>query len=169
MVVRVLFFFLMVRRQPGSTLFPYTTLFRSENALAEDPRDARFHLWAEGLQEGLGLATVGEEVYVLQRGELSRVSDTDGDDRVDRVETISMDWGLSGNYHEFGFGLPRDDAGSFYASFNVGFWDPQGWHGRSRAEHRGGGLRFAPDGRTPRVGGGVWGPGGLGRFGGAHG
>src|SRR2546428_3670807 len=28
-VVRVLFFFLMIRRPPRSTLFPYTTLFRS--------------------------------------------------------------------------------------------------------------------------------------------
>src|SRR5205809_2548243 len=27
--VRALFFFLMIRRPPGSTLFPYTTLFRS--------------------------------------------------------------------------------------------------------------------------------------------
>src|SRR5207344_3512232 len=30
------FFFLMIRRPPRSTLFPYTTLFRS--ALAHDPR-----------------------------------------------------------------------------------------------------------------------------------
>ena len=151
---------------PDGTLLASTRrgqIWRIENALAEDPRDARFHLWAEGLQEGLGLATVGEEVYVLQRGELSRVSDTDGDDRVDRVETISMDWGLSGNYHEFGFGLPRDDAGSFYASFNVGFWDPQWWHGQSRAEHRGWVLRFAPDGTTTPVASGFRSPCGLGR------
>src|SRR5438874_3745099 len=30
----VLFFFLMLRRHPRSTLFPYTTLFRSVGALA---------------------------------------------------------------------------------------------------------------------------------------
>src|SRR4051812_49806462 len=33
-----LFFFLMIRRPPRSTLFPYTTLFRSE-ILLDDPRD----------------------------------------------------------------------------------------------------------------------------------
>src|SRR3712207_7069142 len=33
---RVRFFFLMIRRPPGSTLFPYTTLFRSP-----DPQRAR--------------------------------------------------------------------------------------------------------------------------------
>src|SRR3712207_7196045 len=30
MVERIVFFFLMIRRPPRSTLFPYTTLFRSE-------------------------------------------------------------------------------------------------------------------------------------------
>src|SRR5256885_16429870 len=40
-VVRLsfLFFFLMIRRPPRSTLFPYTTLFRSRRLLAA-PRDA---------------------------------------------------------------------------------------------------------------------------------
>src|SRR5712664_4704564 len=33
----VLFFFLMLRRPPRSTLFPYTTLFRSHTALHESP------------------------------------------------------------------------------------------------------------------------------------
>src|SRR5205807_10157067 len=40
----LLFFFLMVRRPPRSTLFPYTTLFRSVRGLdapgEPDPRDA---------------------------------------------------------------------------------------------------------------------------------
>src|SRR2546430_3284799 len=31
----VLFFFLMIRRPPRSTLFPYTTLFRSRGTLVE--------------------------------------------------------------------------------------------------------------------------------------
>src|SRR3712207_7605570 len=31
------FFFLMIRRPPRSTLFPYTTLFRSERAAARSP------------------------------------------------------------------------------------------------------------------------------------
>src|SRR2546430_14240416 len=39
-----LFFFLMIRRPPRSTLFPYTTLFRSDvedGALAPQAQDAR--------------------------------------------------------------------------------------------------------------------------------
>src|SRR3712207_8870597 len=34
-----IFFFLMIRRPPRSTLFPYTTLFRSQNACTADPQD----------------------------------------------------------------------------------------------------------------------------------
>src|SRR5438876_8865246 len=36
MLLFLLFFFLMIRRPPRSTLFPYTTLFRSVVALAID-------------------------------------------------------------------------------------------------------------------------------------
>src|SRR3712207_9235185 len=39
-LVSVLFFFLMIRRPPRSTLFPYTTLFRSlDRALRPDALD----------------------------------------------------------------------------------------------------------------------------------
>src|SRR3712207_7805133 len=34
--VHLVFFFLMIRRPPRSTLFPYTTLFRSEEVKARD-------------------------------------------------------------------------------------------------------------------------------------
>src|SRR5438105_7282415 len=37
----VLFFFLMIRRPPRSTLFPYTTLFRSLVSGALQPSEAR--------------------------------------------------------------------------------------------------------------------------------
>src|SRR3989475_886798 len=36
LLVFFFFFFLMIRRPPRSTLFPYTTLFRSENDTGED-------------------------------------------------------------------------------------------------------------------------------------
>src|SRR3712207_7418585 len=36
----LLFFFLMIRRPPRSTLFPYTTLFRSAERLADQANDA---------------------------------------------------------------------------------------------------------------------------------
>src|ERR1039457_2641850 len=46
--VILLFFFLMIRRPPRSTLFPYTTLFRSaktlrDNLLSTYPKQVRFY------------------------------------------------------------------------------------------------------------------------------
>src|SRR3712207_8247401 len=38
-----LFFFLMIRRPPRSTLFPYTTLFRSLSGLGSRPRNSCAH------------------------------------------------------------------------------------------------------------------------------
>src|SRR2546427_6924852 len=41
----IIFFFLMIRRPPRSTLFPYTTLFRSLNPLGFKDRAPIFALW----------------------------------------------------------------------------------------------------------------------------
>lgn len=133
-----------------------------DNPMAEDPAEARFHIFAEGLHEGLGLKVVEDRIYVMQRGELSRLIDLDGDQVCDRIETISQAWGMSGNYHEFAFGLPVDAEGNFYVSTNVGFWSPEWWHGISREPYRGWVMRIAPDGTMTPLAHGVRSPAGLG-------
>jgi hypothetical protein len=133
-----------------------------EHALDPDPAAARFKLFAEGLQEGLGLKVVNDQIYVLQRSELSRLTDLDGDGTCDRIETISNDFGVSGNYHEFAFGLPTDAAGNFYVSLNVGFTEPKWWHGRSLAPWRGWVMKIAPDGTTTPLASGFRSPCGIG-------
>src|SRR5258708_33784810 len=54
----VFFFFLMIRRPPRSTLFPYTTLFRSVFGTAEITplRPLEDGLWLEALSNGPTLA-----------------------------------------------------------------------------------------------------------------
>src|SRR5260370_5701387 len=47
----LLFFFLMIRRPPRSTLFPYTTLFRSPLARQDSP--VKWKLWREPIKSGL--------------------------------------------------------------------------------------------------------------------
>ena len=133
-----------------------------ENPLAEDPADARFSLFAEGLQEGLGLTVVDGTIHVLQRGELSKLLDADGDGRCDRVDTVCDGWGLSGHYHEFAFGLPRDAAGNFFLSLNVSFGDPHWWHGRSTAPWRGWIVKVTPRGELEPYALGFRSPCGLG-------
>ncbi|MCY2961893.1 MAG: DUF1080 domain-containing protein [Planctomycetota bacterium] len=134
-----------------------------ENALADDPGAAKFTLFAEGLREGLGLAVVDGEIVVLQRQELSRLRDTDKDGRCDRIETICDTWGLSTNYHEFAFGLPRDAAGNFYVSLNLGFGEPHWWHGQSYEPWRGWVLKIAPDGSMKPFASGFRSPCGIAR------
>src|SRR3712207_9258248 len=63
-VYRLYFFFLMIRRPPRSTLFPYTTLFRSLDEPGLEPDSA---LLAVELSE-----VCGTDVH-LQRGRLAGV------------------------------------------------------------------------------------------------
>src|SRR6266702_8723878 len=58
------FFFLMIRRPPRSTLFPYTTLFRSR----PDGAAARTEFWVERriLREQLGLWSHYPQANVLR-------------------------------------------------------------------------------------------------------
>jgi len=133
-----------------------------ENPCAANPADAKLHLFAEGLYEGLGLKVVDGEICVVQRTELSRLRDVDSDGVCDTIDTISNDWGVSGNYHEFAYGLPRDVAGNFYLSFNVSFFDPKWWHGKSPARWRGWVVQVTPDGDVVPFASGFRSPNGLG-------
>ncbi|MDP7008015.1 MAG: hypothetical protein QGI78_00415 [Phycisphaerales bacterium] len=137
-------------------------VWRIDQPNAENPEDATFTLICEGLHEGMGLAVVQDEVYVAQRCELSKLVDLDGDALIDEVQTLTQDWGMSGNYHEFSFGLPVDADGNMYVSLNVGFWNPHWWHGKSRAPYRGWVLKISPDGHVEPFAGGFRSPAGLG-------
>ncbi|MCH2146855.1 MAG: hypothetical protein MK073_03460 [Phycisphaerales bacterium] len=137
-------------------------VWRVNNPHAKDPNDAVFTLICEGLHEGLGLSVVDDEILVLQRGELSKLVDLDGDTLIDEVQTITQDWGMTDNYHEFAFGLPTKSDGTMYASFNLGFWNPHWWHGKSRAPMRGWVIEIDKDGNVTPYAGGLRSPAGLG-------
>src|SRR3712207_8927709 len=68
---RYSFFFLMIRRPPRSTLFPYTTLFRSEDLVElGEPVDDERDLGAEvALQRGDRVAGVLDRVVQQRRRE----------------------------------------------------------------------------------------------------
>ncbi len=128
----------------------------------QDPLGATWTRFADGLYEGLGLDSDDGDLIVLQRGELSRLRDVDGDRAVDEIETITQDWGLSENYHEFAFGLPRDDDGNRFMSLNLGFESPDWWHGVSVEPYRGWILRVTPEGQVQPWAHGFRSPCGLG-------
>jgi hypothetical protein len=92
------------------------------NPNADNPADVQFKLYASGLHEALGLLPDGNDaVYVVQRPELTRLIDKDGDGTADEFVTVCDKWGVSGDYHEFAFGPARDKDGNFFVTLNVGF------------------------------------------------
>src|SRR2546422_1703901 len=57
----------------------YGDVYLIDNALEVPPSRMKFQLYASGLHEVLGLARRGEWLYAMQRGELTRMRDLDGD------------------------------------------------------------------------------------------
>ncbi|MDH3712071.1 MAG: DUF1080 domain-containing protein, partial [Cyclobacteriaceae bacterium] len=80
-----------------------------------DPEAIEVQRIATGLAEPLGLKVVNDEIYVLQKQELTKLIDHDGDDIIDEYRTVCDDWKVSANFHEFAFGLAYQD-GYFYAT-----------------------------------------------------
>ena len=94
-------------------------LHRGE-VMSFDEKSQCWSLFASGLHEPLGLMVDDDgSVVVVQRAELTRLSDTNQDGQADLYETISDDWGMTGNYHEFAFGLVKDSQGRFYVSLGT--------------------------------------------------
>lgn len=136
-----------------------------EGAYDEPPFNARFKKFAEGLHEPLGLAVRvengGPAVYCVQRGELTRLVDTDGDDVADLYETVNDGWGVSGNYHEFAFGPKFDREGNAWVTLNVGFCAALG---KSVVPYRGWALKITPEGELVPVCDGMRSPNGIGMY-----
>jgi len=86
-------------------------------------KNGQFYLFTFGLAEPLGLLAGKQgEVWVIQRGEITHITDTDGDGKADRFDTINQGWGYTGNYHQYAFGLERDQEGNFYGTLGLGFY-----------------------------------------------
>ena len=105
-----------------------------------------FTLFAEGLHEPLGCAYKDGALYVAQRGELTKLKDTDGDNKADVYQTI-YSWPISGHYHEYSFGPTIAPDGSFFVTGNVAFGDEEWWRGESREPMRGWTMHIFEDGR----------------------
>ncbi|MCA9267450.1 MAG: hypothetical protein KDA41_03220 [Planctomycetales bacterium] len=132
-----------------------------DNPTAKDVESITAQRYAHGLHEVLGLAQRNGWLYCVQRPEVTRIKDEDGDGRADLFETVSDGWEISGDYHEYAFGSKFDKDGNIWVvlcltgSFtsNVPF---RGWC--VRVDEQGhmiptcsgirspGGIGFGPDG-----------------------
>lgn len=73
---------------------------------------------ASGLAEPLGITVVDGRIFVLQKPELTELIDADGDEIIDEYRTVCNSWGISGDFHEFAFGLVYKN-GFFYANLSL--------------------------------------------------
>lgn len=122
------------------------TTRRGDVYIVENPTSQHpfFRKFASGLHEVLGVAYKEGSLYCVQRGELTKMTDTNRDGKADVFETLYA-WPLSGNYHEYSFGPKIAPDGSFFVTLNLGFpgdW----WHPLSMVPWRGWALRIQEDG-----------------------
>ncbi len=129
----------------------------------DQPFEPVFTRFASGLHEPLGVAVRRENgndaVFCVQRAELTRLEDTDGDDVADRYTTVCDQWGVSGGYHEFSFGPKFDKNGDAWVTLNIDFC---GGLGKSIVPYRGWALKVSPDGTMTPVCDGLRSPNGIG-------
>jgi len=123
----------------------------------ERPNYTRF---AYGLHEALGLAYKDGDIYVTQRGELTRLRDIDGDGEADSYDKV-YSWPLSGNYHEYSYGPTFLPNGNMLVTLNLG-WSNSLFHGVSLVPWRGWTLEITPDGQMIPFATGMRSPAGYG-------
>lgn len=129
--------------------------------------DGKWTLYARGLHEPHGLVA-GEnkgQFYILQRAELSLLTDEDGDGDADLYETVGAGWGYSGNYHEYAIGLVQDNEGNFYGNLGLSFFRNSPfrgtWLGTKDQKYRGWLFKMSPEGKFTPWASGLRAPNGL--------
>ena len=70
--------------------------------------------YATGLYHPLGLRVVDGKVVVLERGQLTRLHDHNGDGEADFYENLCHDWHTGAGEHSYDTCLETDSAGNYY-------------------------------------------------------
>ncbi|NIP92292.1 MAG: hypothetical protein GWO24_01975, partial [Akkermansiaceae bacterium] len=135
-------------------------------------REDKWSLFAEGTYEGLGVVIEddkGDRIVVIQKPELTRMTDTTGDGRANHFETLCDDYGFHGNYHEYAHGPVRDGEGNYYFTLNLSHggnertsWRAGGPFMGSMGGYRGWACRVTPDGKFEPYANGLRSPAGIG-------
>ncbi|MDO3385350.1 DUF1080 domain-containing protein [Gilvimarinus sp. SDUM040013] len=116
---------------------------------------------ARGLAEPLGLKVVDGDIYVLQKQELTKLVDLNGDEIVDEYQLVANDWSVTSNFHEFAFGLEYQD-GYFYGALATAIL-PGGASADPQAPDRGHAIKINKDtGKVETIASGLRTPNGIG-------
>ncbi len=145
-----------------STWDPDGAVYILNNVETGDPSKITTKLIAKGLAEPLGLKVVDGAIYVLQKQELTKLIDSNGDDFIDEYETIANSWDVSANFHEFAFGLAYKD-GYFYGTLATAI-NPGGASTQPQIQDRGRAFKINKEtGDLEFVAHGLRTPNGIGR------
>ncbi|MDA0684700.1 MAG: plastocyanin/azurin family copper-binding protein [Bacteroidetes bacterium] len=128
-----------------------------KNPTMEGPARPEFKRFAHGMHEALGVAYRDGVIYSAQRGELTRLTDVDGDGEADKYETV-YSWPLEGNYHEYSFGPLIKPDGTMIVTLNLAWVG----YGASLSKWRGWMLEITPDGEMTPIATGMRSPAGFG-------
>jgi glucose/arabinose dehydrogenase len=156
--------------------------FTRGEVMTYNTKTKQWKLFAEGLHDPLGILVISNsELLIIQRPELTRVKDTDGDGVADLYQKVTDDFGLSGNYHEYNYGPVKDRQGNLFIGLNSsspggsmrpevrGKVDTSGRDGAdghrqmfSAVPYRGWIMKLTPDGKLHPFASGFRSPNGLG-------
>ena len=128
-----------------------------ENPYQKDSHQTNYRRFASGLHEILGLAYKDGVFYCSQRGELTKVTDTDRDGVADLYEPIYQ-FELSGNYHEYTYGPVFDKNGDMLVTLNLAWI---GFGEGKFAKWRGWLVKIKPDGTLEPQSAGLRSPAGY--------
>lgn len=132
-----------------------------DNAYSDPPTKLKYTRFATALHEPLGLLEHNDSLYVAQRSELTRIIDTNKDDRADVYQTVAKGWGVSGNYHEYCFGPKLDKHGNLFFTLNINL-GPSLSGAKLDYLWRGWSMKVTPQGKLLPMSAGMRSPSGLG-------
>ena len=84
------------------------------SGLDDELKSVKWKRFAAGLFDPLGLKILRDEVFVLERHQITRLRDLNGDGEADFYENFNNEAGVSPSYHAFAMDLQTDRAGNFY-------------------------------------------------------
>ncbi|HWE04299.1 MAG TPA: DUF6797 domain-containing protein [Tepidisphaeraceae bacterium] len=109
--------------------------------------DLKYLTWkrfATGLNNPMGVKIVDGVVHTIDRSQITKLIDLDGDGEADFYQNINNDCTLTTNFHEMAFDLQTDSQGNFYFSKSSAIWAPP----IRLAEDAGCVLKVSKDGST---------------------
>lgn len=84
------------------------------SGLDDSLKNVKWKRFASGLFDPLGIKIVHDQIYVMERSQITHLVDLNNDGEADFYECFNNDGGVAPIYHAFAMDLQTDSAGNFY-------------------------------------------------------